>query len=530
MPVNSHHPDYDANLVAWQRARDVIAGEDAVKTAGVKYLPRLDSQTDDEYNAYKARAAFFNATSRIADGYVGRIFRRDPTFKLPDASAGIGRALDAFVADSDLLGTPLTAYAKNVAHEVITVGRAGTLVDWEDISEKRAFAVMYETEQIINWHSERVNGHNVLSLVVLKEHGSNKAQTTPNAEVLADGHQDVFRPEHVEQIRVLKLVPGASRTGDQNGAHGVTRPTDWQYQVEIWQHQQVKSKRSKSEWVVVETRTPLRLGKPLPLIPFVFHGPKHSLPKVDKLPLADVIAVNLDHYRLNADYKHGIHYTALPTAWVSGFEKTSNLRIGSSTVWESETPGATAGFLEFHGQGLSTFERAMTQDEQLMAVLGSRMLEEQKRVGETAASIELRQSGENSVLSSVSLSISDSLSHVLRWVYWWNSTEPTPEAIGDKTVLMTLNSDFSLNGMASNEINAVVAAWKAGAISRDTMFDLFRIGDVLPVGRSNDEETKLLQNQKPEIGNLKPESASARAPLPTATVDNPGAHGVTRPT
>jgi hypothetical protein len=26
----------------------------------------------------------------------------------------------------------------------------------------------------------------------------------------------------------------------------------------------------------------------------------------DKLPLADIIAVNLDHYRLDADYKHGL--------------------------------------------------------------------------------------------------------------------------------------------------------------------------------------------------------------------------------
>jgi hypothetical protein len=182
VPVNSTHPDYDANLVAWQRARDVIAGEDAVKAAGIKYLPRLDSQTDDEYLAYKARASFFNATSRIADGYVGRIFRRDPTFKLPDSSAGIGRALDTFVADADLLGTPMSAYAKHVTHEVIAVGRAGTLVDWEEEAEQRAFVVLYETEQIINWHSQRVNGRNVLTLVVLKEHGKNLQPTTPDGE------------------------------------------------------------------------------------------------------------------------------------------------------------------------------------------------------------------------------------------------------------------------------------------------------------------------------------------------------------
>jgi hypothetical protein len=198
---------------------------------------------------------------------------------------------------------------------------------------------------------------------------------------------------------------------------------------------------------------------------------------------------------------------------VSGFDKTSNLRIGSSTAWVSETPGATAGYLEFHGQGLTTFERAMTQDELLMAVLGSRMMEEQKRVGETAASIELRQSGENAVLSAVSLSISESLSNVLRWVYWWNSTENMPADIGDKTVLVSLNADFSLNGMASTEITAVVAAWKAGAISRDTMFDLFRMGDVLPVGRSNEDEAKLVAGT-PQPAPVAPDPGAVTLPVP----------------
>jgi hypothetical protein len=60
----------------------------------------------------------------------------------------------------------------------------------------------------------------------------------------------------------------------------------------------------------------------------------------------DVIAVNLDHYRLDAAFKHGMHFTALPTAWVSGFDKEDSLRIGSSTAWTTETVGASAGFLE----------------------------------------------------------------------------------------------------------------------------------------------------------------------------------------
>src|SRR3954463_13074752 len=130
MPVNSTHPDYDATLPDWLRARDVLAGEDAVKAAGEKYLPRLDAQSEEEYLAYRNRAAFFNATARTAEGYIGLIFRRAPFVKAPEGS-GVGRALADFTNDCDMLGTTLYGYTKNVVQEVIAVGRAGSLIDWE---------------------------------------------------------------------------------------------------------------------------------------------------------------------------------------------------------------------------------------------------------------------------------------------------------------------------------------------------------------------------------------------------------------
>jgi hypothetical protein len=121
------------------------------------------------------------------------------------------------------------------------------------------------------------------------------------------------------------------------------------------------------------------------------------------------------------------------------------------------------------------------------------MLEPQKRAVETADAIELRQSGENSVLTAISLSVSDSVSQILRWVYWWNSTEDLPEAIGDNQVLASLNTDFSAKGMSSEELTAVVSAWQAGAISRESMFELFRRGEVLPAGRTNEEEAEMVK-------------------------------------
>ncbi len=240
MPVNSTHPDYDASLPAWLRARDVFAGEDAVKAAAEKYLPRLDCQDDKEYLAYKNRASFFNASARTADGFVGLIFRRDPTFKLPDAGTGVGDALIEFVEDADMLGTSLTAFSKKLVTEIIGVGRAGTLVDWNAEAEQRAYAVAYTAEDIINWHTERVNGRNVLTLVVLKE-----------VSVMPASETDPFEPEEIQQLRVLKLVPPQTTADNAK--------VDWSYQVEIWQfladgqNASGVSKRGKRKWKLVDT-------------------------------------------------------------------------------------------------------------------------------------------------------------------------------------------------------------------------------------------------------------------------------------
>ena len=555
MPANSTHPDYDASLPSWVRARDVIAGEDAVKLGGIKYLPRLDSQTDDDYLGYKTRACFFNATSRTCDGFLGLLFRRDPEVKLPDRHAGVGGALRVFTDDVDLMGTSLFTFCKGVVGEVLALGRCGTLIDWQGGSatgkagESRAYVVRYQAEDILNWQAARINGRNVVTMVALREMLERPDDADP------------FAVKITETIRVLKLevLPdGGTRYVVEiwqvlADGHRANSQSSWMGN--FWPGQ--KSSQAKTKWKLVESRVPLRLGKTLPLIPFVFHGPRNALPDVDKMPLADIISVNLDHYRLDADYKHGLHFTALPTAWVAGFDKTAELRIGSSTAWVSDTVGAVAGFLEFKGHGLSTFENAQNRDERLMAVLGSRMLEDTKRVGETADAIELRQAGENSILMTLALSVSDSISQVLRWVYWWNSTEVTPDSLrsatnGNEPVLLQINTDFTAKGLTAMELTSIVGAWQAGAISQATMFDLFRKGEVLPVGRTDNEEAALLaQKQKEEIGKAenqigrenpagvfpKPGNSPGGTTLPgTSNIQHstsnikPGAHGVTRPT
>ena len=92
-----------------------------------------------------------------------------------------------------------------------------------------------------------------------------------------------------------------------------------------------------------------------------------------------------------------------------------------------------------------------------------------------------------------------SLTQVLQWCYWWNSTEVFPADVSGEQVLIELNTDFSTKGLSAQDIQAVVSAWQAGAISRDTMTDLFRRGEVLPEGRSVEEEERLISHSEGRI-------------------------------
>ena len=46
---------------------------------------------------------------------------------------------------------------------------------------------------------------------------------------------------------------------------------------------------------------------------------------------------------------------------------------------------------------------------------------------ESAEALAIRQAGEDSVVGAISTSVTFSMNAVLRWVYWWHSTENKPE-------------------------------------------------------------------------------------------------------
>lgn len=454
MPITTPHPQYTAHLSQWQRCRDAVDGSDAIKARGETYLPKLGGQTEDEYTAYKMRALWYGASGRTIQGLSGAVMRKDPVVEVPDA-------LTAHLQDVTRTGVSFPAFAKTTLEEVLKTGHYGVLVDLpaETADTQPPYYAPYTAESIVNWQTVVVQGLQQLVRVVLCE---------TLWEAKAD---DPYTLEAVEQYRVLRL-------------------TNTQYQVETYR----KSKEKPDEWVSQGIVVPTFRGQPLDFIPFCFLGPGTLTPDIEKPPILDLVDVNLSHYRSSADLEHGAHFCGLPTPWVAGFPEQTVLKIGSSTAWVTTDVNAKAGMLEFTGQGLNALETRLDKKEKLMAVLGARLLEEQKQTVEASDTLSTRLAGEQSVLRSVASTVSVGLSKCLEWAARWMGVSPE-EA---KKATAKLNTDFLDARMTFAELESLVRTWQSGAISYETMYYNMERGEVTRPGIEAEEERELIEAQKPE--------------------------------
>jgi hypothetical protein len=461
MPADSLHPSYEHGAAKWARCRDAVAGQDAVHMAGEKYLPKLKDQSKEDYDAYKCRATYFNATGRTLDGLVGMIFRKAPVVVMP-------AAMEAIANDIDLAGTTLIGQAEKVVREVLDVGRIGLLVEFPIVVKQpsnlaeaaaqnlRPYTSTYPAESIINWKCMRVNNVMQAVLVVLTE----------DYEVSNDG----FESKMEKQLRVLTL--------DSAG-----------YQ------QQLYRKNDKSEWVPFEAPIiPLNKDKPLSFIPFYPFGPNANDLTVQDPPLLDLVDLNIAHYRVSADYEHGCHFTGLPMLFIAGVQLKDGEKVslGSQTALVSDNPEAKGSFIEFTGQGMGALESNLKSKENQMAAIGARMLAPEKAGVEAADTLAMRHSGEMSVLASIANLTSQQLNKMLAFMATWEGIA------GD--ISITLNTDYTPKGMTAQELAELTKAYQTGAISFETYFENLQTGEIIRADKTSDEEREEIADDGTPLG------------------------------
>lgn len=470
MPIESEHPDYASAKAKWQTVRDAAAGEVAVKAAARRYLPQNPNQTDDEYESFKLRGSFLGATGRTITALSGLIFRKAVVVEAPEA-------VKVLLEDITMGGESLEDLAKRMAIELLTSNRLGLLVDFPTLPDgvqisnaaqaaalgMRPYVSFYPAESIKNWDEERINNVRQPTLIVLDESG-----------LLKRSASDRFVREQVERRRELRLDGGV-------------------YVQEVHEN-------TASGWTSEGVVTPQANAKSFSYLPFVpVSGGKLSLDVVDPstLPLAEK---NLSHYRTRTQFKHGAHYTALPTSIMTGFEKRKGpdgkpidevFPIGSSRMMLLPNKDTKVFFHEFKGDGLGTLERELDREEREMALLGAHLMTPQKSGVEAVGTAEIRTAGETSVLAEIATTISRALTKVAQILAEWVGASGK--------VSVTVNKDFMPSSIEPQLFAQLLAAVQAGTISPQTFFWNLQQGELIQEGKTYEDEEAQIAASTPAL-------------------------------
>jgi hypothetical protein len=414
--IDTKHPDYSEEM--WQKCRDFVIGGDRVKSQGRRYLPELSGQSLERYEAYKARAMFYDATSRTMQGLMGAIFRRP------------------FECAVEFL--PLVrGVVRDLTRELLIAGRVSLWVDVD--AGGKPYLTVYRAEDLVNWKVMRFRGEERLTLAVLRE--------------LVEDDLQSLDHDRGWQYRLVR--------SDGDGVR-----------VEVYQLAQ--DVQGRESWELVNEVEMLERGEPLEKMPLVVLSARGVETEVRPSPILGLVNANLSHYQSSADLENGRHYTGLPTAWVAGFRIGTGgnaLVVGSEQAWVTDNPQARAGYLEFTGQGLHSLEEALRTKEHLMSVLGSRLLEGQRVGVEAAETARIRWAGESATLTSIVQSVEEGISRSLEFVNRFAGT--------DYDVSVKLNDDFSAARLSAGDVKALTQSWQLGLLSHETALENFKRGEIL---------------------------------------------------
>lgn len=436
MSIKSKHPAYASRRLQWERCRDAFDGQDAVKGKGRKYLPMLTKQKLPDYHAYKDRALFFSITGKTVSALVGLAMLRPPMLTHPVEMSAYFKD-DQGIQFYELLATVLS--------ENLLMGRIGVMLD-RPVSGGKVDILKYYAENIINWEPD---DHGRLQWVVLEE-------------CVAVTGQDRFEKKYETRYRLLELTPaGTYQVSVYNGAGDpITTPV-----------------------------IPTNQGSAMDNIPFFVLTPYGLSLEVVRPPMLEIVDINLSHYRTSADLEHGRHFTALPTAVVTGASSSSELYVGSPTAWVIPEVGAKAMFLEFTGQGLGSLEKALEEKQGQLASMSARLLDTSRKGSEAAETVRLRYASETASLAMVVRATEALMNKVYATIAEMEGLDPT-------SVRVQLNKEFLDARISAKEVLEYVQSYIDGGISEETLIYNLRRGDAIDVNRSDAEEIAALKVMK----------------------------------
>jgi hypothetical protein len=317
------------------------------------------------------------------------------------------------------------------------MGRSVIVVDWS-VSADRPVLVRYDAENLISWSTSNEGGDERLVRAVLKE-------------------------EFLEEQRDGTLKPGCRyREYRLDDVATVT----------LWTRTPGRELRDPSEerYTAQPPTTLTRRGEPLTFIPMVIFGAWSLGVQVERPPMLDLADKAVEYWQTSADHRHALHYLGCPTAVIAGESLAGGtedkITIGPSVVIRL-AQGGQWGLLSMSDASIAPLRNALVDVRAEMATLGARLLEG-PAVYQTATSVALRYASDNATLQAVAQTVERAVEQALRVAVWWAGREATP---ANTAVSFELNKDVTPMGATVQEVQTLLAAYQASAISFPTFYE-----------------------------------------------------------
>lgn len=448
----------------WKKIDTLLAGTEAMREAGKKYLPQHAEEADKTYAERLASTVLLNVTEQTLDSWVGRPFSEPVGY-----SKDFPEELKELLKDTDLQGNNLDVFARNWFREGVAKAFAHVLVDMPRIVDKlddkgeviprtlkddvdeniRPYCVLVKPENLIFAHGEVVDGVEVLTHIRIKE------------EIVEQvGFAEVVR----QQIRVIELKEDGTGCRQQ-----------------IWVL--VKDRKKKEEWKLKET-----FDYDIDAIPLVtFYATRDGL-MLGKPPLTDLADLNISHWQSSSDQRAVLTVARFPILAVSGIDgdEGKGLTVGPNNFLSTENPQGKFYYVEHTGKAIAAGRQDLQDLQDQMADYGAEVMK--KRVsGTTATESVLDNAAATSPLQDMVLRFEDALNQVKYFMRKWTGEEDAGS--------FEVHRDFGANEVTSADVSSLIEARKNRDISRVTFLKEMQRRGMLDEDVDFDEDSEELEKE-----------------------------------
>jgi len=413
----------------WELVETLRGGNDAMRAAGEKYLPRQPKESKEAYNQRLNMTMLFNLYWRTLQSISGLAFIK------PVVVSNVPPELEYLEANADGTGRSITEIAYEMAIDSLQYGKTHAIadfpmVDTEELSlaEFRAsgfrpyFTVINPTN-VLGWRTSESPGTPVLQQVRVIDHKIVPSDVNEWAE------KDVYfvRVIHANFTEIYEYDPEA---------------TDTSYQL-------VNVVENTLGYIPLTTAYSNKTG-------FMTSQPA----------MYDLAQVNLRHYQSSSDQTAILHHSRVPILGAFGFDEgeLDNVEIGPNRMLVSSNENADIKYIEHTGRAIGAGRQDLIDLENQMSLLGADLLVSKGVSRMTASARRLDQDETMSILQLALRSIEQSIERLYRIAGDWLGVDASEVkvSIGDD---MSLVSD-------PNPVNSLISFYKeTGVLTEDQLVE-----------------------------------------------------------